>query len=843
MPGLTQALADERLAEDGPNELPSAQPRTAFRSAIEVLREPMLLLLLIAGGLYFVLGDLQEALTLCVAIIVVIAITVVQSRRTENALSALRDLSSPMARVLRDGELRRVPARELVRGDHVLVAEGDRVPADGYLREVLNVEVDESLLTGESVPVRKQAGSDTRTPLPPPGGDDQPSIYSGTLLVRGQGRFEVAATGAESAMGKIGSALATVEVGRTPLQRQVGRLVAIIGGLAIAACGGLVLALGLTTGDWVEAVLAGVALAMSLLPEEFPVVLTVFLALGAWRLTRVKVLTRRMPALETLGAATVLCADKTGTLTENRMRVVRLEQGDHSLVVGDESELPEEFHEVVEFGILASQSDPHDPMERAFIDLGQQTLEGTEHLHSDWTLEREYPLSPQLLAMSHVWSAPDNARYVIAAKGAPEAIIDLCHLPGDERLTLEERIKAMASDGLRVLAAARAYFEPGDLPDDQHDFDFEFLGLIGLADPVRAAVPDAIASCYRAGIRVIMITGDYPETARAIGAHAGLHTDRPVLTGAEVAELDDAQLEARLADTTIIARAVPEQKLRIVNKLREAGEIVAMTGDGVNDAPALKAAHIGVAMGQRGTDVAREAAEIVVTDDDFSSIVGGVRTGRHIQDNLRRALAYVVAVHVPIATAALAPILLGWPLMLLPVHIALLELIIDPASAIAFEAEPAEPGIMRRPPRSAREPLFGRVLLGWSLLQGASVAAAVLGIMAWLDSLGAHEDRIRTAGFVALIAGNLMLVLVNRSWERTLVGAFFRRNVAAWLITAGAGVFLAVALVSDWVRGLLHFTLLDASTALTAVGAGVASLLWFELLKLVRPKALGAART
>lgn len=841
-PGLSEAEAARRLAADGPNELPSDHKRTWLRTVFEVLREPMLLLLVGAAVLYLALGDLREALTLCVAVVVVIVITLVQERRTENALSALRDLSSPRARVIRDGTERRVPGREVVRGDIVVVSEGDRVPADGMLRAGTSVQIDESLLTGESVPVRKRpAPNEEPSATTQPGGDDLPQLYSGSLVVRGQGVLEVAGIGSETAIGRIGKTLAAVDGKRTPLQHQVDRLVLVMSLFAAVVCATVVLLLGVGRGNWVDALLAGIALAMSMLPEEFPVVLTVFLALGAWRLSRGRVLTRRMPALESLGSATVLCADKTGTLTQNRMQIARLVVDDRSLTIASEGTdvLPEAFHVVVEFGILASQSDPFDPMERAFTQLGERALQGTEHLHGNWKLEREYPLSPDLLAMSHVWSAPGGDRYVIAAKGAPEAIVDLCHLPADRAHAIEAQVHALAKEGLRVLAVARAYFEPPALPDDQHAFEFRFEGLVALADPIRPKVPAAIAACHAAGMRVIMITGDYPETARAIGRQIGLEGDGAVLSGPELSLMSDAELAHALETATIVARAVPEQKLRIVEALQANGEVVAMTGDGVNDAPALKAAMIGVAMGGRGTDVAREAAELVVTDDDFASIVDGVATGRRIQDNLRRALAYVVAVHVPIAGIALAPVLFGWPLVLFPVHIAFLELVIDPASSIAFEAEPPDPGIMTRAPRTARRPLFGRRLIAWSVAQGASVLAAAAAVMWWANRNGLEAGQTRALTFAALIAGNLMLILVNRSWTRSFISTLAQRNLAIWVITAAAALFLGAALFIPPVAELFHFEAVAPRPIAAAIGAGLASLLWFELVKLVAPGAMG----
>jgi len=832
-PGLTESEAAARLAEEGPNELAPDRPRGLLRTALDVLKEPMLLLLLAAGGVYLLLGNRQEALVLLFFVAVVITITLVQERKTERALGALRDLSSPRALVVRDGVRRRIPGREVVRGDVLVLAEGDRVPADAVLLEAASLAADESLLTGESVPVRKRAAQG-EPPAARPGGDDLPFVYAGTLVVSGHGLAEVRATGAGSEMGRIGSVLAAVEPTRTLLQREVGRLVVIVAGAGLALCAGLVLIHGLTRGGWLRGLLAGIALAMAVLPEEFPVVLTIFMAMGAWRISRSRVLTRRLPAVEALGAATVLCSDKTGTLTENRMRIARL-WAPGVLHVLDGEPLPEAVHEVVEFGILASQCDPFDPMERAFHELGSEALAGTGHLHGGWRLVREYPLSPALLAVSHAWTSPDGGRLVVAAKGAPEAVADICHLEAARAAEVGAHVAEMGADGLRVLAVARAFVEPGELPPGQHDFDFELVGLVGLEDPVRPGVPGAVAECVGAGVRVVMITGDAPDTARAIARKVGLVDADVVVTGQDLEALSDADLRTRVRHAGVFARVVPEQKLRLVQALRANGEVVAMTGDGVNDAPALKAADIGVAMGGRGTDVAREAAALVVTDDDFSSIVAAVRLGRRIYENLRRAMSYVLAVHVPIAGLSLLPLVLGWPMVLFPLHIVFLELIIDPACSLAFEAEPADPGLMRRPPRRADARLFDGRLVWLALLQGASLLAATLFVFRLQIDHTGSEMAGRSLAFVALVAGNVALILVNRSWQRGLVGTLAARNLASWAVVAGATGSLLLTLLVPFFRDLFRFAPVTLHDALIAAAAGAASLAWFEVLKALRP--------
>lgn len=826
--GLSAAEAAARLQADGPNELPGAK-HNGLREAIrETFAEPMFLLLLGCGTLYFSMREWQEGIIMLSFVVVIMLIECVQRRKTERALEALRDLSSPRALVWRDGVQTRIAGREVVCGDVLLLSEGDRVPADAELIYGVNLLVDESLLTGESVPVMKH-------PAPAGTGDDT-HVYSGTLVVGGRGIARVTATGAATKLGRIGKALAGVVDERTPRQRELQRVVTGVSIAALVLCLLVVILYVVTRGDWRQAFLSGITLAMAMLPEEFPVVFTVFMALGAWRIAKHNVLTRRVPAVETLGATTVLCSDKTGTITQNTMRVQALCTGGTLLELSDAPgrQVPEEFHELVEYALLASPPDPFDPMERAVKTLGEYELARTEHLHHDWQLIREYPLSPALLAMSRVWQSPDGSDYVIAAKGAPEAMIDLCHLSAEQQAAIAVQVEALAARGLRVLGVARALFSPHDLPGGQHDFNFEWLGLIGLSDPVRPAVPAAVRQCAEAGIRVIMITGDYPATAFHIAKQIGLPHAGECLTGAELETLDEEALRVRLRTAGICARVAPEQKLRIVRALKADHEIVAMTGDGVNDAPALKAAHIGIAMGGRGTDVAREAAALVLTDDDFASIVTAIRMGRRIFDNLRKAIAYIIAVHVPIAGVSLIPALLGFPPLLLPVHVVFLELIIDPACSIAFEAEPDERGIMQRPPRPVTASLFSTRTVLISLLQGVVVLGMLLAVYAIALRLHRDEGEIRAFVFTTLIIANLGLILTNRSWSRLLFASFQTRNTATVAVVGGALFFLGLVLYTPFLRALFKFDVLHGIDLAICAAAGLCAIVWFECAKYIR---------
>lgn len=831
--GLSDQEAAGRLRSEGPNELPSVKPRGLLAMAWEVVREPMLLLLIGAGAIYLVLGELKDSAVLLASIFVVLGISLYQQRKTERALEALRDLSSPRALVVRNGKEKRIAGREVVRGDIVVLQEGDRVPADALVLSAVSLSVDESLLTGESVPARKAPGS-TSTNIARPGGEDSNSVFSGTMVVQGHGVAKVMATGVRTELGKIGKALTSLEPGESHLRQEVSRVVKIMAVSGISVCVLVAVFYGLTRGNWLSGILVGITMAMALLPEEFPVVLTVFLALGAWRISRRNVLTRTSSAIEALGSATVLCVDKTGTLTQNQMTVRTLFAAGQSCALDDaRNDLPEQFHELVEFGILASQRKPFDPIDIAFKRLGKRYLSNSEHLHQDWRLLREYPLSPRLLAVSRFWQSSDATANVVAAKGAPTAIAELCHLSSAEVDKVKSHAESMAEEGLRSLAVARAEFSSDVLPDDPHEFQFRFLGLVGLADPIRPEVPAALRGCYTAGVRVVMITGDFAGTARNIARQAGFKASDRVVTGPELEKMGATELQSTVKSVNIFARVVPEQKLRLVEALKSNNEIVAMTGDGVNDAPALKSAHIGIAMGGRGTDVAREAAQLVLLDDAFSSIVAAIRLGRGIFDNLKKAMSYVLAIHVPIAGLALIPVLLKWPLVLLPVHVVFLELIIDPACSVAFEGEPEEANVMTRPSRDPQQPLFDRRTLLLSLLQGISVFLIAVAVFVIAHLRGEPETNTRALTFTTFVIANLALILTNRSWTRVIVATLRSPNPALWWVIGGALGVLVLVLYVPFARDLFRFSTLHSLDLVICFVAGVFSVMWFEALKIL----------
>ena len=841
--GLTAAEARRRLAEEGFNELPASDRRTSLRIAADVIREPMFALLIAAALVYGVLGELGEALMLLGFATISVSIAIVQQGRSEKALEALRDLTSPRALVIREGERMRIAGREVVRGDVVVLDEGDRVPADAVLVSGDHIEIDESLLTGESVAVRKRAADTMPEKFLPPGGDTAFQVFSGTLVIRGTGLAAVVATGERSAIGAIGASLAGMAREQPRLEKQTRRMVLVFGAVGLVVS---LLAFGLywaLRGSWLEALLGAIAVGMSLLPEEFPLVLTVFMVMGAWRLSQSRVLTRRAAAIETLGAATVLCTDKTGTLTRNLMSVsfLRAPDGADKAATWDASLPPqritdsESLSRLLIHATLASDGHRVDPMDRSLSNLSELVHPG----EPEGVLVREYPLHPRLLAVTRVWCFDDAGPLVIATKGAPEAIARLCGMSAAQLNDMHSEVQELARRGMRVLAAARATASGKDLPASPEQFRFEFLGLIGFEDPLRESAPNAIGECRAAGIRVIMITGDYPATAASIARQAGIAAD-DACSGDELRGLDDAALTRRVRTTSVFARISPDQKLRIVNALKANGEIVAMTGDGVNDAPALKAAHIGIAMGGRGTDVAREAASIVLLDDDFGSIVHAVRLGRRIYDNMRKAMGYILAIHVPIAGLALLPIVLGWPLVLTPMLIALLELVIDPACSVVLEAEKEESDIMARPPRRPDGALLGAALVGWSLFQGGLAFALVSAVYLFAMRLPVSPEEVRTLAFVTLVLVNIALIFANRTFSSSLRAALLRPNrTLAWGLGIAASL-LATILMWPTVREFFDLGRLHLRDFALCLAAAFALLLVLEVAKLAWRRRLAA---
>ncbi len=835
--GLTAHEAKIRLEQEGFNELPSQKKRSAISIFLSVVRDPMLFLLIAAGAIYLVLGEAQDALLLLTFVFVVVGITFYQEKKTERALEALKDLSSPRAFVVRDGMQQTIAGREVVREDIVVLREGVRVPADATVISSTNLSVDESLLTGESMPVRKNDW-DGHVQLTQPGGDDLPFVFSGTMVIQGHAMVRVTHIGLDTEIGKIGVSLQSIEEEEMLLKKETGRLVRMFAIVGLILCTGVLIIYGLLYGDWIQGTLSGLSLSMTMLPEEFSVILVIFLALGAWRMSAKHVLVRRSTAVETLGAATVLCVDKTGTLTLNSMQLNCIMADNEFVDITSHvaKKIPEKYFELLNYSLLASQRDPFDPIEKEIWTTCDAFLSERDRMCTHWELSREFPLSKELLALSHVWISPDKMSCIAAAKGAPEAIADLCHFDDESKDNMMEKVRIMSEKGLRILGVAKAVVDCPDEANIQHDYTYEFVGLLGFLDPVRPSVSDAVAECYQAGMRIIMITGDYPGTAQFVARKIGLKKADVYITGSELTQYDHAELCSRIKDVNIFTRVVPEQKLAIVNALKANGEIVVMTGDGVNDAPALKSAHIGVAMGRRGTDVAREASDLVLLDDNFSSIVKAVQMGRRIFDNLKKAIAYIFSVHIPIAGVALIPVIFHWPIVLFPAHIAFLELIIDPACSIVYESEKSEKGIMNRPPRNLTESLFSKKTFFISLLQGASILIVVLGVYGLALHWGFSEEKTRSITFTTLVFGNLMLIITNLSQKNNFTQTLRNGNKALGYILSGTFFGLLMLIYTPFLRSVFHFDILHVEDLLLSMSAAFFGVLWFEIYKMIMHK-------
>lgn len=782
--GLTTAEADALLQLEGYNELPMEAKRSTFSIVLGVISEPMFSLLIIAAIVYLMIGDMQDAIVLSAFAMLSVIITIIQEWRSEKVLEALRDLTSPRALVIRDGQPKKIAGRDVVRGDLIILSEGDRVPADAQLETSDIVLADESLLTGESVSVTKHTDADNK-------------IYAGTLIVRGSAKAVAIATGLKSEIGKVGQALHSVEMEQPRLRQQTKKIVMVFAFISAGLSGLLVLLYGFLHNDWLQGVLSGLVLGMALLPEEFPLVLTVFMVMGAWRISKAHVLTRKASAIETLGSATVLCTDKTGTLTKNKMSVAYLKVGNQEWDRHESHNISPEILYLLQAGTMASKVDSYDAMDMAFYECPLLKSEKWDNLKPDF----HFGLHPHLLMMAEGYLQDDKS-YKVFAKGAPECIAKACRLNPAETEKIIQDVERLAKNGLRILGVAEARIS-GDvmIPDSADKFDYRFLGLVGFEDPLRDNVPAAVAECRTAGIRIIMITGDFPVTAQSIAAQAGIDF-QVIMTGDDIKNIDEEGLRKAVKTTNIFARISPEQKLRIVQALKENGDVVAMTGDGVNDAPSLKAAHIGVAMGLRGTDVAREASSIVLLDDNFASLVHTIALGRRIYDNLRKAMVYIVAVHVPIAGLALLPLLFDKPLILTPLLIALMEMVIDPTCSIVLEAEQAERNVMKRKPRDPSSPLLTSSAILWGIIQGG-VALAILGVM-WLiaHQAGMSELEIRSLIFVSLIIINLSLILVNRSFSASILKLFKHKNpILGWGTLGITGCF-AIILFNPFVKDL-----------------------------------------
>ena len=814
--GLNSAEVEQSRREHGENVIPSEKKLSLVRQIITVASEPMLILLIAAGAINFFLAEFLDASMLMVTVFIVLGISIIQSRRTENALFALQQLSTPFAKVVRDGTEMRIPSNQVVVGDLLLLHEGDRICADAIVEHGAAISADESTLTGESVPVSKEVGD---------------TAFSGTLITRGHGRAIVSAVGLSSALGKIGKSLQEIPFERSRLQRDVDQIVRVIGILGIITVFAVVIIYGSTRDNWLEGALAGIAAAMALIPEEFPVILTLFLAIGAWRMSQVRVIARKPSAIEALGSISALCVDKTGTLTMNKMEVAEIQLDDIKFRVESDS-INDSIAHVIEVGAMACPNSIFDPMDQAFRDLAARFK-----INHSYLSVREFPLHAGRLAYLHAWKINDDL--FVAAKGAPETIARLCGLNENEIVELAERVHDAADQGFRVLAIAETRLpSQTKLPHEIDELRLSFLGLALLQDPVREGVKQSIADCAMAGIRTIMITGDHPSTAQSIAREIELPNPQSFISGSMLDVMNDVELQTRIRDVSVFARVTPEHKLRIIRALQSNGEIVAMTGDGVNDAPALRAANIGLAMGGRGTDVAREAAALIITDDDYTSIAQGIHRGRTTYANLQKAMSYVIAIHIPIFGLALLPIFsTSWPLILLPGLVAFHEVIIDPACSIVFEEEGADPEIMRRGPRSINRRIFTKSELIVSISQGLTVFLALMSLFLYSFTMGRSDGEIRSMIFGSLMLSNVGLILTNRSRNLTAFEALrMRKNRAVnWVVVGAIAIVLSLLLILP-LRMIFDLAAVTFRDWIVMIVIAILGVGWYDVLKLLRRK-------
>ena len=834
--GLTSAKAKELQEKFGKNELVAAKRESIFHKIISVISEPMFLLLIVAAVIYFILGEPRDGAIMLIFVVGIISIEAIQEWKTDKTINALKDLSAPHIKVLRDGMEQVISSADLVPGDIMFVSEGVKIPADGEVLRASTLCVDESSLTGEAEGVWK-VSKDNKIEKKQQDNKDSKDYwrvdycYAGTLVIQGTGIILVDKIGPATEYGKIGQNVVAAPDTPTPLQKQTARLVKLCAGIAavLFALVGTVTFFNIpdhAIGDrLIESVLSGITLAMAMIPEEFPVILTVFLSMGAWRLAKKQSLVRKLPSVETLGAVSVLCVDKTGTITMNKMTV--RETWNMSGNAAGQNKI---------MG-MGCKSDAYDPMEKAMISYCEE--QGiTREVLFDGELIKEYAFTDELKMMGHVWKKGNDI--IIAAKGSPERILSICNLSAEDRKTAENKIMEMSMKGLRVIAIGQmAVQNEKDIPNTLKECTLELCGAVGLADPPRESVKENIKTCTKAGVRVVMITGDNGITASSIARQINMPNCDKIITGDELNKMSDGELRERVKDVSIFSRVIPEHKMRIVNAFQQNGEVVAMTGDGVNDAPALKYADIGIAMGKRGSEVSREAADLILLDDNFSTIVDTVRDGRRIYDNIRKAVGYVFTIHIPIAFASLFAPLLGISpanLLLLPLHVVLLELVIDPTCSIVLERQPAEQDIMDRAPRNPEERLLTAGILIKSVMQGFVIFGASFGTyLSFLNSNPQNAPLARTMALTIILLSNILLVQVNSSNISFAVQSFFRliKDRVMWTVNIGTIAGLAVMLYTPLSR-FLKLAPLTMKQLLLAVGIAVVSVGWYEIVKLIK---------
>ncbi len=815
-PGLSAREVETLRAKWGPNIFERGPRRHFFSIVKEVVAEPMFILLSIACALYFVLGQVDEGLLMAAAMLLVAAISLYQELRSSNAMQALRQYTAERVLVIRSGQQQSVPTTDIVPGDIIVLEEGMLVPADARIVEANDLSVNESVITGEAMPVDKQAGTDASV------------LYQGTLINRGTCLARVTETGSRTVLGKLGREVSAIASPKTLLQLQMRR---VVRRLALFGISGFLIILLIhysKTQEWSTSLLLALTLAMSAVPEEIPVALSSFMALGAYKMSRFGIISRQPQIIENLGAVSVICLDKTGTITQNRMRVRELYDAvSDKLVEWNGNRAGDSLEHLLYLSALASETRPFDPMEQAIWEAYESLAKNAAGRPA---IDHEYPLQGRPPMMTHIYAQQDG--WLVAGKGAAERIMQVCGLEPASREILNQKLEKMAAKGYRVLGVAEAR-HTGDFPASQDDFSWQFLGLLALYDPPKENIPEVIHQFYTANIDVKLLTGDHPQTARYIAGMAGIRGAANSINGSELMQLDPTQLREVLKRYSVFARMFPDAKKKVIECLQSDGEIVAMTGDGVNDGPALKAAGIGIAMGKKGTEIARRAADLVITDDDLGKMVTAVREGRRIFSNLKKAIRYIISIHIPIILVASLPLILGWtyPTIFTPIHVIFLELIMGPTCSIFFEREPAEEGIMRQLPRKRTGGLFTGEEWWLSVIQGLVIAAAALFVYFYYMQEGAPLEEVRTLVFSMLLISNFFLTFSNRSTTETIVRTIRYPNNLAPLVWIISIIVLLILHFVAPVRDIFQLAPVSGTQFIFCLAMGMVSVLWFEVYK------------
>ncbi|MBK6773981.1 MAG: cation-translocating P-type ATPase [Ignavibacteria bacterium] len=815
--GLTDSEVIASRIKYGQNILENKTRRKSLEIFFDIIKEPMMILLMAACSIYFILGDITEGIIMLFAIFAVAGISIIQEVRSENAISELKKLSEPLTNVIRNNVVVSIPSHELVVNDIMIIEEGQKISADGEIVLSNDLTIDESILTGESFPVSKD--------------QENNKTFSGTNVTAGWGYVEIKSTGMNTEIGKLGKSLELIKKERTPLQLQIDRFVKLMAVAGVIAFMIVWILNYMDSGNVLHSLMHGLTLAMAILPEEIPVALSTFMALGAYHLIKNNIITKQPQTVEVLGSATVICVDKTGTITENKMEVSELYDFKEKKICDnfDHRFLSESSKEIIDYGMWASEPVPFDPMEKALRKLFDNS--GNQIQTSEYEIVKEYPLSGKPPMMTHIHS--NSKETIIACKGAPEGILRICELDKNQVEELNELVRSMASKGLRVLGVAKAEHATLPYPEDQTDFDWKFMGLIGLSDPPKNNISEVIKSFHESGIEVKMITGDYPVTAVSIAAKVGIRNPETFLTGEQIIGMSHDDLLKTVKEVNIFARMLPEAKLLIVNALKEKGEIVAMTGDGVNDGPALKASHIGIAMGERGTAIAKQAASLVIVNDDLSNMVTAVSFGRKIYSNLKKAIQYIISIHIPLISIVTLPLILGFKYQNIfsPIHVIFLELVMGPTCSIVYENEPIEKDIMKQKPRKLTANFFNLKELTLSIVQGLVITAGLLYILNYAIESSLNENISRTLVFTTIVCSNIFLTLTGRSKVFTIFTTIQYKNKLLYVVILVTFLILFSSLTFSPLMNVFQFEPITVIQFMYCLTVAFISVIWVEVYK------------